>query len=312
MENSIKSLLNDLHVDVPQTSADLWYQKYLAFQYIFDFTAANYLTKKQIMDNFQVLQEFSDFYLACDSVATCQQRQPGLALGLKWNNNKIYITKIPCVHGQDRAQIKQIKKSFTYFDFHEDYLLLDIADPNQIWVSSNRYHLLKQMAEWNYQPGAQGFLIWGPPGIGKTFILIAFINRLARKYPQQKIIFISAQNLIQKWRQANNFKANSNEMNFPQALKQTPILVIDDFGGEKWSSWVRDEVYYDLFNSRLVNQKLTFLTSNFSLAELKLMMQQASAHQEPATIAKTKAVRLLNRIVANNKIIHLTKFAPAK
>lgn len=105
--------------------------------------------------------------------------------------------------------------------------------------------------------------MWGPPGIGKTRMMIAFANRIAIKYPQLKIIFINSQNLIHKFKQANGFNATPAVLKTREQIINVDILIIDDFGGEKWNAWLRDEIYYDLINARYINQQYTFFTSNY-------------------------------------------------
>ena len=81
-------------------------------------------------------------------------------------------------------------------------------------------------------------------------------------------------------------------MNF---LKRCDYLAIDDIGSEYVSSWVRDEVWYNIINDRLDNKKITYFSSNFSLKALVKIYAETKEIKD-YEIKLIKAQRLVRRI----------------
>jgi len=77
------------------------------------------------------------------------------------------------------------------------------------------------------------------------------------------------------------------------ALKKTDILMLDDFGGEGYSAWVRDEVLGPILQHRLLDQKLTFFTSNIPPKKLIDHFTGSGSENE-----QLKAFRIIERIQA--------------
>ncbi|BDP80863.1 hypothetical protein EfmAA290_15390 [Enterococcus faecium] len=53
------------------------------------------------------------------------------------------------------------------------------------------------------------------------------------------------------------------------AVKRSPILMIDDIGADAMSSWIRDEVFGVILQYRMQEQLPTFFSSNFTMDELE-------------------------------------------
>ena len=52
------------------------------------------------------------------------------------------------------------------------------------------------------------------------------------------------------------------------ALQMADLLILDDAGAEKWSSWV-ETTLYSIINSRYMARLPVIITSNLDLVELK-------------------------------------------
>lgn len=97
--------------------------------------------------------------------------------------------------------------------------------------------------------------------IGKTFLANAITNELADLGIGG--VFVFAPSLVS---QAKNF---ANLENIMRDLRDAPVLVIDDMGAEYRSEWFRIEVLMPVLQSRLTNNKLTIMTSNYSTRALE-------------------------------------------
>lgn len=73
--------------------------------------------------------------------------------------------------------------------------------------------------------------------------------------------------LQDSFRSKNKDKDEESAYEKIEKISQIPYLIIDDLGAEKPTEFVRQSTYF-LINEREMNQKITFITTNFSLGFL--------------------------------------------
>lgn len=122
-------------------------------------------------------------------------------------------------------------------------------------VAYNYAKSFEQMKEDNV-----GLLFYGDVGSGKTYLACAIANELIeRKQVKVKIMNLSEViNQIQK----SAFKLDSNEI--ISNLSNIPLLILDDLGIERDTSYAREQVY-NIINSRYLKGRPTIFTTNLSL-----------------------------------------------
>ncbi|MBM6753941.1 primosomal protein DnaI [Lactobacillus alvi] len=142
----------------------------------------------------------------------------------------------------------------------------------------------------DYSPSSfmPGMYLTGEFGVGKTFLLGAIANGLARERGIQSILIhfptfaVSMKSSIGK---------NTTDLERDR-IKQAPILMIDDIGADAMSAWVRDEVLGVILEYRMQMELPTFFSSNFTMVELeKHLAVDVKGDQEPL-----KAKRIMERI----------------
>ena len=69
------------------------------------------------------------------------------------------------------------------------------------------------------------------------------------------------------------------------------ILLIDDIGAEKVTTWGRDEILGTILQYRMENKLTTFFTSNFTIEELEKHLSFSSFSED-----QVKARRIIERI----------------
>lgn len=134
----------------------------------------------------------------------------------------------------------------------------------------------------------RGLYLHGAYGIGKTHLMGAMANEFAQEGIPVTLIHLPS--FVVEVRSA--IGSNEQPQNKINAIKQVPILVIDDIGAESLTAWVRDDVLGVILEYRMQNELTTFFTSNFSMTQLE---------KEHFTITKdgaepVKAERLMQRI----------------
>ncbi|WP_019132848.1 ATP-binding protein [Peptoniphilus obesi] len=122
-------------------------------------------------------------------------------------------------------------------------------------VAYNYAKSFEQMKEDNV-----GLLFYGDVGSGKTYLACSIANELIeRKQVKVKILNLSQViNQIQK----SAFKLYSNEI--IDNLSNIPLLILDDLGIERDTSYAREQVY-NIINSRYLKGRPTIFTTNLSL-----------------------------------------------
>jgi DNA replication protein DnaC len=117
----------------------------------------------------------------------------------------------------------------------------------------------------------RGFFLTGSTGVGKTTWITLFIERWAVENARRgkdsiPWRFENGAGLMMDVQRA--FKRdNEDAYEILDIVAEVPFLAIDDLGATKPTDFVRQAIYY-IINERESWERPTFITSNFSLAEL--------------------------------------------
>ena len=106
-------------------------------------------------------------------------------------------------------------------------------------------------------------------GSGKTRMVASIANELIYEKKIQVKFATSLQILNEIKSTWNNHKNDEyTESKLLDFLSTATILIIDDFGMEKFKDWI-DDKFNHIINSRYNEKKITIFTSNFPLEQLK-------------------------------------------
>ncbi|MBL0387023.1 ATP-binding protein [Tumebacillus sp. ITR2] len=104
----------------------------------------------------------------------------------------------------------------------------------------------------------KGLYIFGPPGVGKTHLMLAICNRLdERKIPN---IFVHADNIFDKLRMSVG--AGKDMETVIEKYCTVPVLAIDEFAQERANEFTLDKMFR-IINYRFSNHLPTLFTSNY-------------------------------------------------
>lgn len=109
------------------------------------------------------------------------------------------------------------------------------------------------------QEFVKGLYIHGAFATGKTYILGCIANELARNDIKSLVIYFP--DLVVELKNAIGTERLEELVNY---LKSVDVLLIDDFGSENMTPWLRDEMLGSILNYRLMEQKAIFISSNLS------------------------------------------------
>lgn len=195
----------------------------------------------------------------CKGLAFCKNAQSGYVYYPDVYNDGIEFLYRPCKF--KKAIVKQEMEKETA---EKELLTSTMKDVD--YKDKSRVKLIKWVTKFieNYDPTKKqkGLYLHGNFGSGKTFILSAMFNELKKQGITSEVVYFPT--LLR------DLKSNFDELETTLAyLEGIDLLLIDDIGAEKVTSWSRDEILGTILQSRMNNRKATFFTSNFNLEELE-------------------------------------------
>lgn len=105
-------------------------------------------------------------------------------------------------------------------------------------------------------------------GTGKTMLAVAAANAIIKKL-KLPLRFISSLDLLDEIKKTYSENSKYSESDLINSYRNIDVLIIDDIGVERQTSWVNDKLY-SILNYRMENKKVTLFTSNCSIENLNL------------------------------------------
>ncbi|MDA0710723.1 MAG: ATP-binding protein [bacterium] len=108
---------------------------------------------------------------------------------------------------------------------------------------------------------------------GKTYFTYALLNELIFKFVRPGK-FISLSKSFQELRHTfdEGSATHGQAMSMIDVLSNVPYLVIDDFGVQRNTEWEM-EILYNLIDARYAHRRLTFITTNQKMDDIKQLAQ---------------------------------------
>lgn len=110
------------------------------------------------------------------------------------------------------------------------------------------------------------YIFSGTKGSGKTRMAASIANELIEKHGTV-VKFATSTKILNEIRKTYDRENKLTESQLIDALVTADVLIIDDFGTENVTAWVKDK-FYDIVNQRYVSKRVTIFTSNESLKTL--------------------------------------------
>jgi DNA replication protein DnaC len=157
----------------------------------------------------------------------------------------------------------RIPKRYEHCDFES--FSTDLTD-GKTWTAQHEQSLkqAKMLAQGfvrDYPATEKGLLLMGPSGVGKTHLAVAALKELIRR--GHAGLFCDYRELLKEIQASYNPASESTEMGVLEPIRTVELLVLDDLGASKPSTWVLDIIGLVL-NARYNEKCMTILTTNFS------------------------------------------------
>ena len=229
----------------------------------------------------------------CGDTANCKNVLKGFVPKLYIERGNIDITYERCAQGVREDERRDVANMIASMHMPKDVLqatLKDLAIDN-----NSRLEIAQQAADFvtEYRNTGKlptkGFYLYGPFGVGKSFVLGAIANELAMFKVKSVVVFVPE--FLREMKNAIGDNSLNEKIDY---VKKAPVLMLDDIGAETMTAWTRDEILGTIFHYRMSEQLPTFITSNFDYDELEHHLAQSNR----GDVEIVKAARIMERVKA--------------
>lgn len=223
----------------------------------------------------------------CSDLANCANIMKGYQPQLVINRQSIDIEYQRCprkvIHDERQKNEKLIQSLYvpkdilkaSFADIHIDGRM-EAIDRAELFVE-----------KYQTDTRHKGLYLYGKFGVGKSYLLGAIANELAKKGISSMIVYFPE--LVREFKSSIGDQTLNQKI---EAIKKEPILMLDDIGAETMSSWLRDEVLGPILQFRMLENLPTFFSSNFNYEELEHHLTYSQRGEEE----KIKARRIMERL----------------
>ncbi len=193
----------------------------------------------------------------------CNERKDGKALEFF---GKKMIFKISCKCDKDREErekerqkkmeIERLKSNCFNSIIQWSYTFENYqgAENQSLIIAKNFVKDYEEMKKENV-----GLLFYGSVGSGKTYLACSIANALIEQYQ----IGVKIRNFAQIINELQKSSFDLDKNAYIESLVNTSVLILDDLGIERDTSYANEQVY-NIVNTRYLKQKPTIFTTNLS------------------------------------------------
>lgn len=225
----------------------------------------------------------------CKNLLMCKNNVNGYVYYPVVENEQLIMCYIPCKYQKKMDLEHAYYKNIELYDMPTDIRNASMKD---IYTDdATRFEVIKWLKNYidNYKvnKSGKGLYLHGNFGCGKTYLISAMLNELAKLNHKIAIIYYPEflRSLKASFNDENDYIVKFNY------IKKVELLLIDDIGAETTTAWSRDEVLGNILQYRMQAHLPTFFTSNFTLEQLEEHFALVGKVDE-----KVKARRIMERI----------------
>lgn len=223
----------------------------------------------------------------CLGLEMCKNELRGYLYKSQKVENHVMFEYTACSYQQKKEREEAYQRNIMLFETptivkNASFQNTNRDDRNRIEISK----YFKQFIEQYETPNKpKGIYLHGNFGTGKTYMIAALFNELAKKDIRSAIVYVP------EFLRQLKASFNTNYTQKYDYIKTVPLLLLDDIGAENLTSWARDEIIGTLLQYRMEENLPTFFTSNLDLKQLEEHFSSTNSGVE-----KLKARRIIERI----------------
>lgn len=136
-------------------------------------------------------------------------------------------------------------------------------------------------------------------GSGKTFLSTILGNELIKR--GKRVLWYSMPNLLQEVKNSYDRESGTSTAEVLNKIRNAPILILDDIGVERQTSWVNETVF-SFLDHRMATCKPTLFTSNHLPDELAYDERIIDRIRNMSTIVPLPEVNVRRRLATQNDL----------
>ncbi len=199
----------------------------------------------------------------CKSLMECKNKVSGCVYYPNKEGERLRFDYVACKYMKENIESEK-HRSHTFEEpasiRNAKMADIDLKDKKRIEVIKWVQNFFK-----TYQSNKElkGLYLHGSYGAGKSFILAALLNELAKSGTNTVIMYYPE--MLRRLKESfyNDFCILMNK------IKTCNVLLIDDIGSQSVSPWSRDEILGTILQYRMDAKLPTFFTSNLNIEELE-------------------------------------------
>lgn len=197
----------------------------------------------------------------CPGISSCKKNNPLLVSKVLYKDGVVTSQLVPC---KELLRQTSFEAQFRFRDFKDSWTNKKLKDLDE---TDERKPALKKYVEYVKGKNSGWIYLTGGIGSGKSFIAAIITCDAARR----GLGPISFLNCTSRFRDVMNesFGKNNEFQKMIDYYSKVPIMVLDDFGNEYKTDFVRDAILYPILQNRLNKNMLTIITSDFTIEEIK-------------------------------------------
>lgn len=217
----------------------------------------------------------------CSGLPHCQNRLSGHIMFPESKEKQIIFSYAPCKYEKERQQKEANRMTKDKELAMASMKDIDLTDKKRVTVIKWLTNFVKN---YDRNEFSKGLYLHGTFGCGKTFLISAAFNEIAKNKTSTEIVYLPE--LLRDLK--SDFDMFADRVDY---LENVDLLLVDDIGAEKVTEWGRDEILGTILQKRMNNYKTTFFTSNLTLEQLEEHLIINSSGDEVF-----KARRIIERI----------------
>lgn len=246
------------------------------------------LPKEELIKYTSLIKDSSEELKHCDkckNIMECKNTVTGHVYYPSVEQGSLVFSYVPCKYKKQLEKDTMYQNNVVLMEMPKEILS---ASMKEIYTDDkNRLETIKWLTTFikKYEAGekCKGLYLTGNFGCGKTYLVAATFNELAKKGKKVAVVYYP-EFLRSLKENFDDFSYNFNR------VKKADLLLLDDIGAETVTNWNRDEILGTILQYRMQEGLPTFFTSNLTIKELEVHLIGNDSE------GKVKARRIIERI----------------